>query len=488
MNYEQLHSRSCDQSRHSRRDFLHRLPVAASLPWLAATVRADEPLVALEIGTRRELLLDEFLIERRAGAELKLHKPIPRDVVLVCDAPWEGNVSGYFTLFQDGDVFRMYYRGAHYDESTKQQTHEQFTCYAESRDGLHWEKPNLGLFEFNGSKENNIVWAGEGTHNFTPFRDENPDCAADAKYKAVATGKNPMTDRPCLKAFKSPDGIHWSMISNDPIITDGNFDSQNLAFWHPERKCYFDYHRKARRHGGERDVMMATSKDFKNWTKPAFLEYADARKEHLYTNAVQSYFRAPHLFVALPTRFTPRTQRVEPVLMTSRDGLHFQRWASPLIPVTAPQDRDGNRSNYMTRGMLQLPGQSNEISVYATEAYYRGPGSRVRRFTYRTDGFVSLNVPETGEMLTRPLRFDGSRLEINARTSKSGSIRAELCNQAGQPLPGFAAEDCVPFSGDEIAWSVKWNRESDLSAHAGNAVRLRFILQEADLFALKFSH
>lgn len=488
MDYEPLHSRSREQSQHSRREFLHRLPVAASLPWLAATVRADEPPVVLEIGTRRELLLDEFLIERRAGAELKLHKPIPRDVVLVCDAPWEGNVSAYFTLFQDGDVFRMYYRGAHYDESTKQQTHEQFTCYAESRDGLNWEKPNLGLFEFNGSKENNIVWAGEGTHNFTPFRDENPDCAADAKYKAVATGKNPMTDRPCLKAFQSRDGIHWSMISNDPIITDGNFDSQNLAFWHPERKCYFDYHRKARRHGGERDVMMATSKDFKNWTKPAFLEYADARKEHLYTNAVQSYFRAPHLFVALPTRFTPRTQRVEPVLMTSRDGLHFQRWASPLIPVTAPQDRDGNRSNYMTRGMLQLPGQSNEISVYATEAYYRGPGSRVRRFTYRTDGFVSLNVPETGEMLTRPLRFDGSRLEINARTSTSGSIRAELCNQAGQPLPGFAAEDCDPFSGDEIAWSVRWNRDSHLSAHAGHAVRLRFVLREADLFALKFSH
>ena len=104
---------------------------------------------------------------------------------------------------------------------------------------------------------------------------------------------------------------------------------------------------------------------------------------------IQPYFRAPHLLLGFPTRFQPKNEQVEPVLMTSRDGRHFRRWPEPLIPITAPEDRDGNRSNYMTWGLLELPGREGELSVYGTEAYYAGPGSRVRRFTFRTDGFVS---------------------------------------------------------------------------------------------------
>ena len=121
--------------------------------------------------------------------QLKMHKPAPQDVVLVCDAPWEGNTSAYFTLFADGDRFRMYYRGAHFDEKTKKAAHPEFACYAESKDGLRWEKPKLDLFAFKDSKANNIVWAGEGTHNFTPFKDANPKCPPEARYKALAAEK-----------------------------------------------------------------------------------------------------------------------------------------------------------------------------------------------------------------------------------------------------------------------------------------------------------
>ena len=142
-----------------------------------------------DIGSRRELFVDDYLIESVKGAELTMHRPVPREVASVCDEPWEGNTSAYYTIFPDGDRFRMYYRGAHFNETTKAATHPEFTCYAESRDGLAWEKPKLGLFEFNGSKENNIVRAGEDTHNFTPFKDDNPDCSADARYKALGGGQ-----------------------------------------------------------------------------------------------------------------------------------------------------------------------------------------------------------------------------------------------------------------------------------------------------------
>src|SRR5690606_18993266 len=104
-------------------------------------------------------------------------------------------------------------------------------------------------------------------------------------------------------------------------------------------------------------------------TDPVFLEYPGAPKEHLYTNTIRRYSRAPHLFIGFPARFQPQSQQVEPVLMSSRDGRTFHRWTEPVIPFTAPEDRDGNRSNYMAWGLVQLPGAERELSVYATEAY-----------------------------------------------------------------------------------------------------------------------
>ena len=137
------------------------------------------------------------------GARLRLYHPVPREVAVVHDTDWEGNTSGYHTVFQDGDLYRMYYRGSHAGSNTQRNDHPQFACYAESQDGIRWAKPELGLFEFNGSKANNIVWAGNGTHNFAPFKDANPDCPPDARYKAVGGIQGG------LATFASADGIHW---------------------------------------------------------------------------------------------------------------------------------------------------------------------------------------------------------------------------------------------------------------------------------------
>ena len=109
----------------------------------------------INIGSRRELFVDHYLIDRMESIELKLHHPRPREVAIVHDAPWEGNTCFYHTVFQDGQQFRMYYRGAHHDEEAGKVAHE-VVCYAESRDGIHWTKPELGVVEFNGSKQNNI--------------------------------------------------------------------------------------------------------------------------------------------------------------------------------------------------------------------------------------------------------------------------------------------------------------------------------------------
>ena len=214
--------------------------------------------------------------------------------------------------------------------------------------------------------------------------------------------------------------------------------------------------------------------------------YGDAPAEHLYTNAIRAYSRAPHIFIGLPTRFQPTHQQVEPVFMSSRDGVRFRRWPDAIIPITAPKDRDGNRSNYMTRGLLQLPDNDRELSVYATEAYYTGTGSRVRRFVYRMDGFVSARAgAEGGSILTKPLTFTGGQLWLNI-TSK-GRTRVELQDGEGKPLPGFTLDDCTPITGDFIGQPVAW-KGGILPAPGARPVRVHFALAGADLYAFQFQN
>lgn len=469
------------------RFYAFALTIFVGTPYMAVSA---EPL---EIGTRLQLFVDDYLIGKTSGDVAQhLHQPEPKEVVLVSDAPWEGNTCAYYTIFRDGDRYRMYYRGSHYDEKTRESAHPEVTCYAESKDGIHWTKPNLGLFKFDGSKANNIVWDGIGTHCFAAFKDENPDCPPAARYKGIARGRP--RGKKGLYVFQSPDGIHWKLMRPNPVITEGRFDSQNLAFWDPRAKLYREYHRTLA--NGKRSIMTGTSKDFVNWTKPVLLKYGDVPAEHLYTNAVRPYERAPHLLIGFPTRFLPNQgQRVEPTFMVSRDGVTFRRWLQPVIPETAPKDRSGNRSNYMAWGLVELPNRPNHYSVYATEAYYTGPDSRLRRFEYRKDGFVSLRAGDKGgELITRPIRLEtlAERLVLNyqtaegGQTAKGGSIRVAIESHDGKPMEGYAMSDCSPVKGDRTNHTVKWKDGSDISTLKGKTVRLRFALTNADLYSIQF--
>jgi len=236
--------------------------VLAGPAWIAAAEQEDTPI---DISSRRELFVDRHLIDRLDGARLVLHHPQPREVSLTFDQPWERNV-GYMTVFRDGGTYRLYYRGmlGNKDEDCA-------TCYAESQDGVHWTRPKLGLVDAGKErgKANNIVWRGPPSlENMTPFRDDNPACTADQKYKAVG-GVKWVTGG--LWAFGSPDGIHWRKLGEKPMPLAGNFDSQNVVFWDAVRGEYRAYWRD-HRHGDNkvpdgRDVRTAVSKDFITWSK-----------------------------------------------------------------------------------------------------------------------------------------------------------------------------------------------------------------------------
>ncbi len=438
----------------------------------------------IDIGHRLEPFFDDYLINHLDGdAGLHMHRPKPREVVLVTGEPWEGNTSAYYTIFEDDGLYRMYYRGAHWITETRKAAHREVTCYAESKDGIHWKKPKLGLFEFNGSKANNIVWDGLGTHCFTVFKDKNPKVKPEARYKAISRGrslrKGDAKYQHGLYVYQSPDGIHWKMIKEDPVITKGAFDSQNLAFFDPLRGHYRDYHRFFT--NGVRAIMTCTSTDYVNWTEPVPVQIDEKDREHLYTNAIQPYERAPHVYVGFPTRYLPKQgSRVEPVFMTSRDGLNFKRWSDPVIPESAPKGRKGNRSNYMTWGILELPGNDRELSVYATEAYYEGPDSRVRRFTYRKDGFVSVRFGEQGgTAITKPIRFEGDDLVLNYSVGKGGSLKVSMAPVGGK-RGRFKA-----LSGDKIRGKVSFEM-GGLDGLVGKSVHLTFEGQSAHLYSMQF--
>lgn len=260
--------------------------VLAVCCWSRETRRggAAEAENAISIGQRRELFIDDLLIDKLEGCRQELHTPQPQEIVFQFDQPWEGIYSGYVTILKDGDRFLMYYRGmprASHDFDT------EVTCVAESADGIHWTRPRLGLYEVAGRKDNNAVLArNRGCHNFAPFVDTRRDCPPDARFKALGG-----TGEPGLLAFVSPDGIHWQQVQDAPVFCEGAFDSQNNAFWSEMESRYVLYFRVFRQ--GVRWIARTTSNDFLHWEKPVDLDAGERPMEHLYTNQIVPYPRAP---------------------------------------------------------------------------------------------------------------------------------------------------------------------------------------------------
>ncbi len=531
-------------SQRSRSTMTRRTFVAQTLSAAAAGVLAS-PLTArggsaaggdtpVAIGSRRELFVGGFLVDRLGGgARLQLHHPEPRETVLVHDAPWEGTGSGYHSVFQDGDLYRMYYKAWHLDVTkgkVNTASHPLFCCYAESDDGIHWHKPKLGLHEFNGSKANNIAIASGRMGPITVdaghpavFKDENPDAPADARYKAIVRSPKPHG----LHALKSPDGLHWAPMADAPVITSGAFDSQNLAFWDPVRKEYRAYWRiftsgttdaENWKPGGVRAIRTATSPDFVNWSKPIDVAYVDSPAEHLYTNQIKPYYRAPHIFIGFPTRYVERgwspsmralpelehrewragaslrygTALTEGLLMASRDGVLFNRWNEAFLRPGIEREGTWHYGHqyiawHVVETKSPLEGAPNELSLYAGESYWTGTSSELRRYTLRLDGFVSAGAPMSGgEVVTKLVTFEGDRLQLNFSTSAAGTLRVEFQDAAGRPIPGFTAADCDDVFGDAIQRTVTFQGSGDVGKLAGKPVRLRFVLNDADVYAFQF--
>jgi hypothetical protein len=307
-------------------------------------------------------------------------------------------------------------------------------------------------------------------------------------------------------------------MSDGPVITDGAFDSQNLAFWDAAAGVYRAYWRIFP--DRVRAIRTATSKDFLTWESQADLVYEDSPDEQLYTSQVKPYHRAPHILIGFPTRYIDRgwsdamrslperehrelrakevtrhgTALTEALLMASRDGVRFKRWNEAFLRPGIERPGTWNYGHqyvawHVVETRSELDGGPEELSLYATEGYWTGtPGSRLRRYTLRLDGFVSVHAPmRGGGLLTKPLKFEGSRLSLNFATSAAGDIRVEIQDAAGNPLTGFTLHECPPIFGDALERTVHWKTSSDVTTLAGQTVRLLFVLRDADLYSFRFA-
>lgn len=487
---------------------------------------------ALHIGSRREVCWDEALMDTCDGIRVQMHRPEYRGEVLKCDKPWEGNDSAvYFSMTEENGVYRMYYRGYDVDykeDGTADVRHEPLWCLAESVDGCSFTRAKLDLESFHGCADTNIVpFPAEALKRGSVFifRDPNPACPADEKYKALAEYPDQS-----LRYLKSPDGVNFTYVR--VLADDGAYDSMNVALWDAQAEKYFLFYRGI--HGSDapdgkwtgvtgkkphndfitRDIRVRTSQDFVNWDEPRIIAFDPARDDvDLYINNIQKYYRADHMFLGLPVRYMDRyhdgvnipqlpgwplrqsmmklleregTVMTEALVMTSRDGYSFRRTEESFF--TPGPDRETNwiyGDCYFCYGMAQTPSPvpkaPDEISLYVGNDYHFAPVS-ICRYALRLDGFFSWRCDYTpGKLLTKPFTFDGSAMEINFATSGAGLVRFRLTDAQGKPLEGY---DSGNLFGDSVARCVAF--EKPLAALSGQEVRMEITMKDADLYSFRF--
>lgn len=474
----------------------------------------------LHIGSRRELFIDDRLIDRLDHTYLRLHEPVAGGVAITLDRPWEGPCNGPMAVFRHQGRYLLYYRAMKLDPDDVSSK----LCVAVSDDGVDWTKPALGLVQHAERHDTNIV-ADETGNAFmaVPWRDTRPDVPDNERIKAIVSQplngeKHTEFADPAgpkrLVFWGSADGFAFHRLDPQPELVStlrNCFDGGNTMFWSEAEQQYVLYYRwfDGEWGTGLRSIARTTSTDLLHWTDSVPMQYGGTPREQLYTNNTEPYFRAPHLYIAPAARFMEGRRVVtdaqvaaiglhtaqghyygndcsDAVLLTSRAGTteYDRTFMEAFIRPGVGAANWVSRTNYPVTGIL--PCGAERMMLFVAR-HYMQESWHIERLLLRTDGFASVTAPWAGgEMVTRPFTFAGSELELNYRTSAAGWLRMEILDAANTPISGYTLDDCPEIIGDEIARIVTWKHGPDVSRLAGQPVRLRFVMKDADLFALRF--
>ena len=459
-----------------------------------------------------QMFVDDYLVENRFDANMlsatvphAAHSPERRpDPVLRPDRPWEHeNGLGYPGVVFDGEKrrYRLYYSVYHKTTQGKPDYPPggYFLCYAESEDGIHWEKPDLGLIPWGEQRETNIVLQGECEANLPHVHAA--EAGEDGGPKNIGT-----VPARFLRGHRfvlyyndmghylatSDDGIHWRERAHRVI--PNRIDCLHTMVYDEERDVFVSFLRNKLIFGGRiappelrgntRAISRLSNPDW--WTTwdgiPASVlipDQGDAKRFY-----GMPTFRYGGVYWGMLQQFDEDPQTIEVELVFSRNGIDWKHLPGRprLIPVGEPGTWDGG----MVISGDRVIEQGDEWRIYYTG--YVGHHNAEKNCgsigfsTIRKEGFASIRSGENeGFVLTRPLRWPGGRLFVNADASR-GMIRARVTDLRRQTIDGFDYPDCEPFQGDGVRHPVSWKGGS-LVDFQGRIIRLEFRLRNADLYA-----
>ena len=480
----------------------------------------------LTLGTTKQLLFDDALVEAKEGFVTTMNPAARNNTpVLTPEKPWESHGCSNPTVMLDEGVYKMWYSANGEDGIPRD-------CYATSTDGIHWERPNLGLIDYQGSRENSII--SLDLNHGSIFKD--PSAEPERRYKCIlGAGKYdyvavygggarfrydeipPETwHYGSVGGLYSPDGIHWTPC--DKLIMPWYTDTRNVAFWDDRIQKYVAYVRwneylrvedGAQRGSFDyRAIARSESTDFENFPVPEKIlepdfddpEDADMWGGGLYDTAAVKYPLADDAYFIFTAAYYHTTDALDIQLATSRDGIHFTRWREPFVRL-GPDGAFDSLMLYMGVGVLPI---GDELRLYYTG--YDQPHDKVTGEEYRPaigsallrlDGFVSqdaagtpLNPPagggnEGGWLTTLPFIVEGNHLEVNMDGSARGWLKVEILDEGMQPLKSFTEAEADRLGGSSTSQTVTWGGRQDLSALKGQTVRLRFVGQSVKLYAFQ---
>jgi len=440
----------------------------------------------------RFLVLDTRVIRETVGARLVLGTVAKddRNPLFGEDRPWEprfDNMQPNVIFDADAGLYRCWYSPFIIDERTtltplekrasikylaaKPNAREMGLCYAFSKDGIAWEKPELGICEFNGSTANNIVI--RVPHGPGVFKDpRDPDPAR--RYKTIFKHEGV-----AMSVAFSPDGLHWGDWVACPEIAVAG-DTHNNAFWAPELGKHVGI---TRMWGGEprvRQVGRTESEDFIHWTRAqAVLQGLDP---HLQTYAMP-VFRYAGVYLGLIALFNTQTDRTRTELAWSPDTVRWHRVCpgTPLIP-------NGETEGGYDWGCV-YPGAYPIFLEDTIRLYYAGSNNCHTTWrdgslclaTLRPDGFAGYEpicAEEAALLRTESLSLSGSGLCVTADVESGGSVVVAVENEDGTELARSEALTATCSDG-AVGWRDGWA----WSSLGGATHRLRFVLDRARLYS-----
>jgi len=455
--------------------------------------------VVLDIVDRPQLFVDDTAIDASAGLRRRVHQMTkhPESPIVASTEPYEGRTLTPVTALYDEQTarWRLWYFSSGRFRQPFPGTGEYALHLASSQDGVHWEKPPLGVFAPDSGVPNNVcsVEGEKGTGVACAVFDDPHDSDPSKRYKLIV-----YPNYNYYLAY-SADGIAWRQAFDDPVWPNGAGDGLEETFFFMRdelRGRYRGYMRVWQRHQTIRKTSLGESDDLIHWEGPKIIWEAGPE----FGPGAQIYgmnvFIDAGLYWALPWMFYT-DQPLDPAMQQtmrfklawSRDGIAW----TPLAPEqdVVPMGEPGSFDCGMMLSACPAVMMDDRIRLYyygdsrRHDSYDSTNGAGIGLAEIRRCGFVSLRADDEGILLTPRFLFRGDAIHINAKVEPGGSVVAELLDDGGAVVRGFDYSRCDVFAGDSVDHTLTWGGRRDLSFLFGQHLMLRLKLKRADLFAFR---